>query len=384
MHIKCFSDTLQQAVACIPDYFMKMVTFDDESKWKDAVNKSMQTLENQLKGQPSTLISEVRSDVLCHSNKPLPKKLRALRNATWEEFKRFRSEIFRGHVRYKALIEGNIGAEKSTELFTNLIRHHEANFSPKGTLREEDIPVQRVAIVPTSLVPIVSRPNLVPSEQNSAILMYYQLGDELSRLAEYEFLLAFLKNKFFFELRTKQQLGYSVHTTLEQDRGVFGLSFVIQSNHKTPSYCQQRIAAFLDDAKTKLECISAEEFEEIQQGLLSKARKPFMNLFEQASDHIFLISQDREDFDRKKLKEQRIQELKRESVIDTFAKMVCPPTRQLLEIYLVAESMQEEQDRQLKERLAGEPMATPFDCPRKLLRRLELRAVRAAAKPSLD
>lgn len=74
----------------------------------------------------------------------------------------------------------------------------------------------------------------------------------------------YLSDPFFDQLRTNEQLGYSVYLYDEYIRGICGMSLVIQSSVKDPHQLSLRILSFLETMKQKIEQINDKEFEEIK------------------------------------------------------------------------------------------------------------------------
>lgn len=94
-------------------------------------------------------------------------------------------------------------------------------------------------------------------------------------------------NKFFDELRTKEQIGYIVYTNLRSEgdpyyKNIF-LSFNIQSSIKKPTYIISRIESFIINFNNIINNLSDKEYESYSLGLKMIYLKPFDNLFEQTN-----------------------------------------------------------------------------------------------------
>ena len=91
------------------------------------------------------------------------------------------------------------------------------------------MPIRRVRRLPrgSSLQQFVASN---PSETNSAVEVFYQIGTDEGDSWVLLSLLAQLMNKpFYASLRTRQQLGYIVQCTQNELFGVRGLTFTVQS-----------------------------------------------------------------------------------------------------------------------------------------------------------
>ena len=73
----------------------------------------------------------------------------------------------------------------------------------------------------------------------------------------------------FDTLRTKEQLGYSVHSGVRRTHGVLGLCVVVVSGVHGPAHLDARIEAFLASFVATLAGMPEEEFEKQRQALLA-------------------------------------------------------------------------------------------------------------------
>ncbi|KAG1675762.1 hypothetical protein FOA52_012418 [Chlamydomonas sp. UWO 241] len=105
-----------------------------------------------------------------------------------------------------------------------------------------------------------------PSDENSAVVVTYQVGpDELRRNALHQLLVQLLKRDAFNTLRTQQQLGYIVSMFSKFEHRVQLTQFVIQSNAFGASTLAHRVDAFVGD------CLSRVLRERVRKGGLVKA-----------------------------------------------------------------------------------------------------------------
>eukprot|EP00931_Biecheleriopsis_adriatica_P048142 TRINITY_DN27806_c0_g1_i2.p1 TRINITY_DN27806_c0_g1~~TRINITY_DN27806_c0_g1_i2.p1 ORF type:complete len:663 (+),score=161.88 TRINITY_DN27806_c0_g1_i2:1384-3372(+) len=107
------------------------------------------------------------------------------------------------------------------------------------------------------------------TQTNSALEVYFQLPGR-SRLAWEEenarkkvlldMLEEMMYEPFFDELRTKQQLGYSVGCSARDSDGVFGFSIYVLSAVQRPPVLLERVEAFLQDFAAQLRSHTPEKF----------------------------------------------------------------------------------------------------------------------------
>jgi len=125
-----------------------------------------------------------------------------------------------------------------------------------------------------------------PNEPNSSLTYYVHLGSrDNSRLRVVGSLLVqMLSEPAFNVLRTQEQLGYIVDCSQWPLPGDvhFGIRILVQSE-RHPTYLEERVEAFLDTIKSKLETMSESEFLEQKTGLERKWREDAKNLVEETN-----------------------------------------------------------------------------------------------------
>jgi len=94
-----------------------------------------------------------------------------------------------------------------------------------------------------------------------------------------------LQERFFDELRTKQQLGYIVHSSIyEVSPNQNALLFLIQSSVAPPSALSVKIESFLGEFGDYLNNeMGEEEFSSMKQAMVGKYSEKAKNLSEMAS-----------------------------------------------------------------------------------------------------
>ena len=125
-----------------------------------------------------------------------------------------------------------------------------------------------------------------PNEPNSSLTYYMHLGSNSdSRLRVVGSLLVqILSEPAFNVLRTQEQLGYVVACSQWALPGdvYFGIRILVQSE-RHPTYLEERVEAFLDLMKSKLETMPESEFLEQKTGLGRKWKEGTKNLVEETN-----------------------------------------------------------------------------------------------------
>ena len=136
-----------------------------------------------------------------------------------------------------------------------------------------------------------------PEESNGAVLYYLAIGNPADDRLRTRLLLIshLLKDPTFSVLRTKEQLGYIVHSTIWSGSSALGFVICIQSEHH-PTYVEKRIETFLESHRSEIAGMNTEEFEKQRKGLVDTRRQRSENLSQELSQFWYHIQSDEQDF----------------------------------------------------------------------------------------
>ena len=110
-----------------------------------------------------------------------------------------------------------------------------------------------------------------PEEDNSVVEVYWQCGpDDVHDRALVDMVEQLLYEPCYDTLRTKEQLGYTVHSGMRLTHGVLGFAVVVVSAAHGPEYLDARVDAFLNSYWAVLQAMTAEEFEQQREALLAQ------------------------------------------------------------------------------------------------------------------
>lgn len=124
------------------------------------------------------------------------------------------------------------------------------------------------------------------NQANSALTYYLHYGSIVDRRLRVvaALLTQILAEPAFNVLRTREQLGYvvSANTWSLSGSSERGLRIVVQSE-KTPGYLEQKVEAFLEEMRSKLEEMAVVELDEHKTSLRKKWLEATKNLSEESS-----------------------------------------------------------------------------------------------------
>eukprot|EP00918_Siedleckia_nematoides_P016390 GHVU01035285.1.p1 GENE.GHVU01035285.1~~GHVU01035285.1.p1 ORF type:complete len:982 (-),score=230.56 GHVU01035285.1:1306-4251(-) len=199
-----------------------------------------------------------------------------------------------------ALVEGAAVGNVDRRVGAAWVRMVAEELNIKRGTGDEAVPGRRAAILPEKKWYRYEDECTNESDCNNAAVVYLQIsaGDssiEASAMANV--LSNAVEQRFFDELRTKQQLGYAVFAFLDVTLAtVFHLAFLVQSL-KSPRYVRQRIDTFITQAAATP--ISEEEFNRHRLAVIAKLSEKPKNvpeLFNRVSAEVF---KRRFDFNRR-------------------------------------------------------------------------------------
>lgn len=105
-----------------------------------------------------------------------------------------------------------------------------------------------------------------------------------------------LKEPFFNQLRTQEQLGYIVQCSQQSIGHMLHLTFLVQSSHKDPDFLESRINAFLEAHRAILP--TQEQVDKLKQAAIAELSQKPKSLYEEMNRNWNFIL-DEYDFDHR-------------------------------------------------------------------------------------
>lgn len=131
-----------------------------------------------------------------------------------------------------------------------------------------------------------------------------------------------IKDMFFDQLRTKEQLGYFVRSSImntdRQENSLYNYLYLIQSPTKDPKYLKERIDSFIIKCHKKLKNITEEEFKNIVSTAVLKQKKKYDNLSESFKKNSLILIKNDGIFNDKKIYADTFEDIEKEELIDFY------------------------------------------------------------------
>ena len=165
-----------------------------------------------------------------------------------------------------ALLHGNLDEERAMEIVDAV---------------HERLPLKPVTPFETEVAKVAGnyRVPLAIDHADAAVALYVQdAAPGIDAQAQSALAAQLVKQAFFTELRTEQQLGYAVFARSTPFRHQGGLSFIVQSPVASPAALEQAILEFLDARPDAVRNLSEEAFAQHKAGLISDLTERDKNL----------------------------------------------------------------------------------------------------------
>ncbi|RLN57923.1 hypothetical protein BBJ29_009928 [Phytophthora kernoviae] len=176
-----------------------------------------------------------------------------------------------------------------------------------------------------------------PDNANCAVNCTYQIGVEnyldRARLALFH---QMVDEPLFDQLRTKEQLGYTVYSTPSRGNGVQSFNIVVQSNVASPEFIDQQIDKFLNEFRETITCMDAGQLQKhIQSVVKGYVEKP-KNQEEEMQSLLVEIANHQYEFGRKVKLAELVRTLQISDVLQFFDDFIQPkgPKHKKLSVYI--------------------------------------------------
>ena len=218
----------------------------------------------------------------------------------------------------KWLIQGNSTKEEILEIAEETYKILEIDINKEIIGK---FPVYRPVVLKKNYNYIFRKKCPNPEEKNSSLISVYQLG--LLNIQEIQYLKilgAFLEQKFYDQIRTKETLGYVASLFPYSVFEYYTILNIVQSNSKTPEFCAARVRNFYKESYQKVKNISDEEFKTQVNSFILKASQKDDTLMEVFTRNYKEIINDTYNFDRIEKTIESLNKCNKEEFIQFFEK----------------------------------------------------------------
>lgn len=284
-------------------------------------DRTVRQLQSQLlQKAPYSQAMDLVHQVVLSPYYSTSEKLAKVEQSTLADLVTASGNVFNGTV-VEALIEGNMTSAQATEVASVVSGGVRAN--------KDHIPTQVGTVKVLNLESgdiFIRRRGVNPQETNGAVAVSVQAGwvaahrdesspDDLRTAALLSLTSQICGQKFFDDLRTKQQLGYIVHSSGSVQERRAGLLFLVQSEVKTDEV-KDRIFDFINSLDSTMEAIVDEDFDRYVQAVITDLKEKPKNQAEEFQRHWSEIEKRRFDFDRRERLIPVVEQLSKPDLVD--------------------------------------------------------------------
>ncbi|CAG8531352.1 10171_t:CDS:10, partial [Cetraspora pellucida] len=264
-------------------------------------------------------------------------KSKLLDNIQYEDVQQFYPTLF-DQVQFEGSIQGNMSREDALDMIKIL----EDTLKPSEEILKSQLTGNRSVCIPDGKKFFYTMEVLDEKEINSAISYYIQVGDVMDRELRAKLALVgqISEEPAFDQLRTKEQLGYYVWSTVEEGTGSIAIKIGVQSE-KDPIYLENRIEEFLIKLQTIIENMPEEEYKKEIASLISKKLEKSKNLGEESYKHWYHIHSGYYEFDKVEIDVSNLRKITKADLLDFYKTYIHPrsPVQKKLSIHLKSKNL---------------------------------------------
>jgi len=178
-----------------------------------------------------------------------------------EYINQFLSELY-----YEVLVIGNVIEEDAIQ--TREVLQRVLNAKP---LSPENVPKRLQLQLQPQKTYIHALRSFNEVDRNSAFAVHFEVGRyNHEQVGVLDLFAHICYTSCYSQLRTKEQLGYIVHSSSTAQNGVMSFRIIVQSDTKDPAFLDERAEAWIDSLKVELNELKEEEFVHYRNSLVAK------------------------------------------------------------------------------------------------------------------
>lgn len=275
-------------------------------------------------------------------------KINVLKNLTLDDVLSFAKNFWK-YCRLEGLVHGNVSAQHAYDITAMVWRktHPSLPKSTEATItraaldrRVVDLSARNGASTDSSTSYLYRFSEFNEANSNSCVEIILQMGVlDMVTNAKLAFINHLVREPAFNQLRTEEQLGYIVHTSVKTSGdNIKGLLFLIQSDSFDPDHVEGRIENFIANFRGRIVKMSSEDFQTNVDTVVASFLEKNKNLGEESSRYWHVIQNQTYQFKRLQMIAEHVKSLKKDQVLQFFDKYVAAngPFRHKLCIQVVA------------------------------------------------
>lgn len=351
----CFSGFNDKLSVLMENIFEKLVNFKIDSKRfeiiKEIYKRSLIDFESE---EPRSQSDFYMNLILCEKKWTIDEQINAIDDFTIEDLQKFIKEFLNENLFVEFISYGNISHEKAIE-YSNLILD-KLGLNADTSVHTDTSNLRQFQL-PKNSEHVYLKTN--KTHQTKAIRTYFQCSQNTTRdNVLIELFDQCISESCFDVLRTKEQLGYIVCSSIREFAGVRGIEISIQSD-KSPTHLNHRIENFLELTKKTLKKMTKTEFETHVEALVLTKLEEIKTMSDQFEIYHGEISTREYHFDRERIEVEYLKKnIKKSDLVHFFEEFISidAKNRKKLSIYIYPPELDEEVRKATKEAIIIDDM----------------------------
>ena len=308
---------------------LKKITIDE--KTFDSLKESrLRRYQNFQFNQPYQQALYIRSLLMEEKKYSIDAYQKEIESITLKELKDYAQTLYE-KIYVQGVVYGNLEKQAAQEAVEAIVDKLSAEPLPQAELFQNDI------------VQVQNPQNFVYSKQlnvnNSAVVFGIQVGQTTPELRAALLIIAnALRPWAFTELRTQQQLGYTVFADVSRMEKDLGWMLLVQSGKYPAGVLQERIEAYLPKFIEDFKNVPDAEFENFRQAVINAQLTKPTSIAQEASFLFDMIFEKDADFDYVSTQLKAIEDITREQVVEILENTLAPGKKPYLAIRMVGNS----------------------------------------------
>jgi nardilysin len=282
--------------------------------------------------KPMKLVREVRLEVIQHRYWPNTAKHAEVSSVSLSDVLDFKKRLL-SNAFLQGLAQGNLTKEEALVCYKAV-----KNGLGLGPLSDGIVPELRCRELPTGRK-ILRVETLNKGDGNTAVTNYYQGQPGTLRSAATTELLAFLlEEPCFDQLRTKEQLGYTVFASFRNTHGILGISVTVcaQASKFDPGHVDGRILHFLRNFRDKkLPEMSDELFFSQLSTLIKQKKAADVTLHDEVSRNWAEVASGEYLFDRYLKDIEELESIEKANVVECLTALLNDKNQKSISVQVV-------------------------------------------------
>lgn len=301
----------------------------NESRFNVIKDRIIQKLNNQQYDVPYNQISTTFNSLVNERSWNLKQKLEVTKGITFQHLESFIPLAFE-QLYHEVLVHGNFSVEVAYEI-DEIVRMLTPDTIPNLQVKNNKL---RSYLLPDDCAYRYETLLEDKKNVNSCIQYLIQFGVYSEEMAAKANLIAQLLHEPCFDtLRTKEQLGYVVFSSVANTHGTTNLRILVQSE-RSSAYLESRIVAFLNSFGRTLEEMPEDVFEKHKSSLIKSLEQKLTNLRQEHERFTTAIYLADYNFCAKQRRADIISNFSKDDMVEFYKNFVLSPHSPKLVIHL--------------------------------------------------